>query len=48
MKLIKNSKGFTLIEVVVGMAIMGVVAMVVTMMLSVGTNLFISVYSRSG
>lgn len=48
MKLVKNSKGFTLIEVVVGMAIMGVVAMVVTMMLTAGTNMFVSVYSRSG
>ena len=48
MKIIKNSKGFSLIEVVVATAIMSVVTVVVAMLLTTGTNLFVSVYSRSG
>ena len=48
MKFIKNRKGFTLIEVIIATAIMSVVSVVVAVMISSGTNMFVNVYARSG
>ena len=48
MKLIKNRKGFTLIELIIATAIMSVVTVVVAMLLSTGTGMFVNVYAKSG
>ncbi len=47
MKLIKNKKGFTLVELIVGTAILGVIGLTTAMLMTSGTNMYRGVHRRS-
>ena len=47
MKFIKNKKGFTLVELVVGTAILGVIGLTTAMLMTSGTNMYRGVHRRS-
>ncbi len=46
-KLKKNKKGFTLVELVVGTAILAVVGLTVSMLMTAGTNMYRGVHKRT-
>ncbi len=47
MKFIKNKKGFTLVELVVGTAILAVIGLTTAMLMTSGTNMYRGVHRRS-
>lgn len=47
MKFLKNKKGFTLVELIVGTAILGVIGLTTAMLMTSGTNMYRGVHRRS-
>ena len=47
MKFLKNKKGFTLVELVVGTAILAVIGLTTAMLMTSGTNMYRNVHKRS-